>query len=43
MLEVQELSKRANMLLTDLHRENDRLASIKQMTKQSEEEGSEFN
>jgi hypothetical protein len=29
--------------LTDLHRENDRLASIKQMTKQSEEEGSEFN
>ncbi len=43
MLEVQELSKRANMLLTDLHRENDRLATIKQMTRQSEEEGSEFN
>ncbi len=29
MLEVQHLSKRASMLLTDLHRENDRLATIK--------------
>ncbi len=40
LLEVQELSKRAKMLLTDLHRENDRLAIIKQMTKKSNEDGS---
>jgi hypothetical protein len=31
------------MLLTDLHRENDRLATIKQLMKQSEDEGSEEN
>ena len=43
MLEVQHLSKRASMLLTDLHRENDRLASIKQMMQQSNEDGSEHN
>jgi Lon protease-like protein len=43
MLEVQHLSKRASMLLTDLHRENDRLASIKQMMSQSEDEASEQN
>ena len=43
MLEVQQLDKRASMLLTDLHRENDRLATIKQMMSQSEEEGSEEN
>lgn len=41
MLEVQHLSKRASMLLTDLHRENDRLVSIKQMMKQSDDEASE--
>lgn len=43
MLEVQQLDKRASMLLTDLHRENDRLATIKQMMSQSEEDGSEEN
>ena len=43
MLEVQHLSKRASMLLTDLHRENDRLATIKQLMQQSEEDGSEQN
>ena len=43
MLEVQHLTKRASMLLTDLHRENDRLATIKQLMKQSEDEGSEEN
>ena len=37
LLEVQELSKRANMLLTDLHRENDRLACIKQSMKKLDE------
>lgn len=43
MLEVQQLDKRASMLLTDLHRENDRLATIKQMMSQSEDDGSEKN
>ncbi|MEC8421238.1 MAG: LON peptidase substrate-binding domain-containing protein [Verrucomicrobiota bacterium] len=43
MLEVQQLDKRASMLLTDLHRENDRLATIRQMMSQSEEDGSEEN
>lgn len=43
MLEVQHLSKRAFMLLTDLHRENDRLTTIKQMMQKSQEEGSEQN
>ena len=43
MLEVQHLSKRASMLLTDLHRENDRLATIKKMMSQSDEEISDQN
>lgn len=43
MLEVQQLDKRASMLLTDLHRENDRLATIRQMMSQSEDDGSEEN
>ena len=43
MLEVQQLDKRASMLLTDLHRENDRLATIKQLMSQSEDDGSEEN
>ena len=43
MLEVEDLSKRASMLLTDLHRENDRLATIKLMMKKSDEKGLEEN
>ena len=43
MLEVDDLSKRASMLLTDLHRENDRLATIKLMMKKSDEKGLEEN
>ena len=43
MLEVQHLSKRASMLLTDLHRENDRLATIKQLMNQSEDEDAAQN
>ena len=43
MLEVQELSKRANMLLTDLHRENDRLACIKQSMKKFDEDNPSEN
>ena len=43
MLEVQHLSKRASMLLTDLHRQNDRLATIKKMMSQSDEEISDQN
>lgn len=43
MLEVQQLSKRADMLLTDLHRENDRLATIKQLMNQSEDDATEQN
>jgi hypothetical protein len=43
MLEVQHLSKRASMLLNDLHRENDRLATIKQMMRKSDDEASEQN
>lgn len=43
MLEVQHLSKRASMLLTDLHRENDRLATIKQLMNQSEDDDAAQN
>ena len=43
MLEVEDLSKRASMLLTDLHRENDRLATIKLMMNKSDEKGLEEN
>ena len=43
MLEVQDLSKRASMLLTDLHRENDRLATIKMMMKKSDDKGIDQN
>ena len=43
LLEVEDLSKRASMLLTDLHRENDRLATIKLMMKKSDEKGLEEN
>ena len=43
MLEVQDLSKRASMLLTDLHRENDRLATIKMMMKKSDDKGMDQN
>ena len=43
MLEVEDLSKRASMLLTDLHRENDRLATIKLMMKKSDQKGLEEN
>ena len=43
MLEVQHLSKRATMLLTDLHRENDRLATIKQLMNQSEDDDAAQN
>lgn len=43
MLEVQHLSKRASMLLTDLHRENDRLATIKQLMNQSEDDNAAQN
>ena len=43
MLEVQHLSKRASMLLTDLHRQNDRLATIKQLMNQSEDDDAAQN
>lgn len=43
MLEVQDLRKRASMLLTDLHRENDRLATIKMMMKKSDDKGMDQN
>ena len=43
ILEVQDLSKRASMLLTDLHRENDRLATVKMMMKKSDDKGMDQN
>ena len=43
MLEVQNLTKRATMLLDDLTRENDRLDLIKQALKGSQDDELEFN
>ena len=43
MLEVQSLSKRATMLLSDLTRENDRLDLIKQALGGKQDDDFDFN